>query len=161
MEDGKPAAGAWVLLTTGSPELVQGLRADGWQIDSRLGRPDAAGRMTLPRLAGEAVKIHAFAGDARAVAAVPAGVARTELVLKPAAGGRVVEVREASGAPVADVAVSMGSPAWPAGIAGRDGRLSLPADQGPFDLLLGDGRRSSWSRCRSPAPPRAIPSASI
>lgn len=139
--DGKPAADVWVLLTTGSPELMKGLRADGWQVDSRLGRTDAAGRMTLPRLAGEAVKVHAFAGDARATTAVPAGAARAELLLEPAAGGRLVEIREASGAPVADVVVSVGSPAWPAGIAGRDGRLSLPVDQGPFDLLLADGRR--------------------
>ncbi len=120
---------------------MQGLRADGWQVDSRLGRTDAAGRMRLPRLAGEEVKVHAFAGDARAAAAVSAGMARAELVLEPAAGGRLVEIREASGAPVAGVAVSVGSPAWPAGIADRDGRLSLPLDQGPFNLLLADGRR--------------------
>src|SRR6266545_1120803 len=139
---GKPAAGVWVLLTTGSPELMRELRADGWQIDSRLGHTDADGRMKLPRMAGEAVKVHAFSGSVRAVVAVPAGVARTELVLEPASGGRVVEVREASGDPVAGAAVSVGSPAWPAGITGRDGRLSLPGNEpGPFDFLLADGRR--------------------
>ena len=38
--------------------------------------------------------------------------------------------------------MSAGSPAWPAGVTDRDGRLSLPAEtEGPFDLLLADGRR--------------------
>lgn len=141
--DGKPAVGAWVLLTTGSPDLMRTLRTDGWQVDARIGRTDAEGRLKLPRVAGEEVKVHAFAGGARrAAATVPAGVPKTELILEPSAGGRTVEVRDASGAPAAGVAVSAGSPAWPAGVTDREGRLSLPADgEGPFDLLLADGRR--------------------
>ncbi|HYH47126.1 MAG TPA: carboxypeptidase-like regulatory domain-containing protein, partial [Thermoanaerobaculia bacterium] len=142
-KDGKPAAGAWVLLTTGSPDLMRTLRTDGWQVDSRVGHTDAEGRVKLPRLAGEAVKVHAFARDARrAAATVPAGMARAEVILEPSAGNRVVEVRDASGAPVAGLAVSAGSPAWPAGMTGPDGRLTLPVDgEGPFDLLLADGHR--------------------
>ena len=43
---------------------------------------------------------------------------------------------------MADVAVSSGSPAWPLGVTGPNGRLTIPADtEGPFDLLLSDGRR--------------------
>jgi hypothetical protein len=143
-KDGKPAAGAWVLVTTGSPDLLKTLRADGWQLDSRMGRTDAAGRLKLPRVAGEEVKVHAFApGARRATAAVPAGVPQAELILEPSAGDRTVEVREASGAPAAGVAVSAGNPAWPAGVTGPDGRITLPSDaEGPFDLLLADGRRS-------------------
>ena len=85
-KDGKPAAGAWVLLTTGSPDLMRTLRSDGWQVDSRIGRTDADGRVKLPRVAGETVKVHAFAPDSRrAAATVSAGTARTELVLEPSA----------------------------------------------------------------------------
>ncbi len=142
-KDGRPAAGAWVLLTTGSADLMRTLRSDGWQVDSRIGRADADGRVKLPRVAGEAVKVHAFAPDSRrAAATVPAGTARTELVLEPSTAGRTVEVRAPSGSPVAGVAVSSGSPAWPLGVTGPDGRLTVPADtEGPFDLLLADGRR--------------------
>ncbi|MFL6197864.1 MAG: carboxypeptidase regulatory-like domain-containing protein [Thermoanaerobaculia bacterium] len=141
-KDGKPAAGAWVLVTTGSPDLLKTLRADGWQLDARMGRTDAAGRLTLPRVAGEEVKVHAFSpGARRATATVPAGTPKAELVLEPSAGSRTVEVREA-GAPAAGVAISAGSPAWPAGVTDREGRLSVPTDgEGPFDLLLADGRR--------------------
>ncbi|HEV8582481.1 MAG TPA: carboxypeptidase-like regulatory domain-containing protein [Thermoanaerobaculia bacterium] len=142
-KDGRPAAGAWVLLTTGSPDLMRTLRSDGWQVDSRIGRTDADGRVKLPRVTGETVKVHAFAPDSRrAAATVPADTARTELVLEPSAAGRTVEVRDPSGSPVAGVAVSSGSPAWPLGVTGPDGRLTVPADtEGPFDLLLADGRR--------------------
>lgn len=142
-KDGRPAAGAWVLLTTGSPDLVRTLRPDGWQVDSRLRRTDADGRVKLPRVAGETVKVHAFAPDSRrAAATVPAGTARTELVLEPSAGGRTVEVRAPSSAPVAGIAISSGSPAWPLGVTDSNGRLTVPADtEGPFDLLLADGRR--------------------
>ncbi|HWM94206.1 MAG TPA: carboxypeptidase-like regulatory domain-containing protein [Thermoanaerobaculia bacterium] len=142
-KDGRPEAGAWVLLTTGSPDLLRTLRTDGWQVNSRVGRTDAAGRVKLPRVAGETVKIHAFARDARRGAAtVPAGMARTEVILEPSAGSRVIEVRDASGVPLADVAVTAGNPAWPAGITSPDGELTLPTDgEGPFDLLLADGRR--------------------
>lgn len=142
-KDGRPAAGAWVLLTTGSPDLVHTLRPNGWQVDSRIGRTDADGRVKLPRVAGETVKVHAFAPDSRrAAATVPAGTARTELILEPSAAGRTVEVRAPSGSPVAGVAISSGSPAWPLGVTDPDGRLTVPADtEGPFDLLLADGRR--------------------
>lgn len=142
-KDGRPAAGAWVLLATGSPDLMRTLRSDGWQVDSRIGRTDADGRVKLPRVAGETVKVHAFVPDSRrAAATVPAGTARTELVLEPLTAGRTVEVRDPSGSPVAGVAVSSGSPAWPLGVTGPDGRLTVPADtEGPFDLLLADGRR--------------------
>lgn len=142
-KDGKPAAGAWILLTTGSPDLMRSLRADGWQVDSRIGRTDAEGRLKLPRLAGEVVKVHALAPDSRrAATTVPADKARAELILEPSAGSRVVQVRDASGAPVAGVAVSSGSPALPVGVTGSDGRLTVPTGgEGPFDLLLSDGRR--------------------
>jgi hypothetical protein len=142
-KDGKPAAGVWVLVTTGSPDLVRTLRTDGWQIDARSGLTDADGRLKLPRVAGEALKVHAFARDARrAGATVPAGMARAELVLEPSAGSRIVEVRDPAGNPGSDIAVSSGSPAWPVGVTGPDGRLTLAVDsEGPFDLLLPDGRR--------------------
>ena len=37
-KDGRPAAGAWVLLTTGSPDLMRTLRTDGWQLGGNPGQ---------------------------------------------------------------------------------------------------------------------------
>jgi hypothetical protein len=138
---GGAVAAAWVLLTTRSPDLWQPLQADGWGSGARIGRTDAAGRIRLPRLAGEALELHAISGGARAAAAVPGGAARTEVLLDPAPREQTLELRGGAG-PAAGVVVIAGRPAWPLGITGEDGRLAIAVGlEGPLGLHLADGRR--------------------
>lgn len=141
--NGQPAAGAWVTATTDSPQLWREAARDGWQAGGRRARSDAEGRARLPRLHGERLTVHAMAEGARAAAAVAGDAARAEVVLDPPAGRRVIELRDAQERPLAGAAVAAGSPPWPLGSSGEDGRLEIPATaaSGPLDVLLADGRR--------------------
>lgn len=125
-EAGQPVAGAWIFALTQSRTLWRQLAQDGWSVGSRIGRTDAGGNLVLPRARGEQLEVNVFAGgaviplQARAVEAV----ARLRLT-KPAAHQRWLEIRHGDGRPAAGVLVSTGLLAWPAGITGADGRLSL------------------------------------
>lgn len=141
---GQPVADAWVMAETAAPELWREHARNGWRVGARLGRTDAAGRLLLPRLAGEMLRVHAFVGGARASAEVAAEAMRVELIVSPPPGERLLELRDPAGTPLAEVVASIGEPAWPAGVTDGDGRLRLAlAATDALDLRFPDGFRHS------------------
>lgn len=144
-----PLAGVWVVASGGDA-------GGDWRLAPRLGRTDAQGALTLPRLAGEQLDLSLF---------VPR---RAELVrsgfqggtIEVPAGGEVwhtVMVTTGSGDAVAGAVIRLGNRAWPFGRTDAVGRLRLPiaADQATSLLVLGEGGRQAIVQTAASPPEEA------
>lgn len=135
---GRGAAGLWVL----AEGVAAGLPG-GWQLAPRVGRTAADGRVALPRLADEKLRVRVFhgMGDEESHSSVADGEVRLAAAL---VGERRLRVAGARGEPAAGVLVRVGEAAWPAGLTDTDGRLSLrtrAAGLLRIRLITSDGRQ--------------------
>jgi len=144
---GGPAVGGWVSLRDADAELWSGALRAGWRPHLRLARADLDGRLRLPRAAGEAVVVHAFAPDAAETAVPAADLAGGVLHLAPAVHHRL-RVVDSAGRPAAGVLASSGPRLWPVAVTEDAGRVTVPGSaDAATDLLLlaasGERRRLS------------------
>jgi carboxypeptidase family protein len=139
--DGRPAVGLWVLAEGGGENPGLG----GWRTAPRLARSAEDGALSLPRLAGERLRVRVLLGQG--AEEVREGFQGGELRLGAAAPSeRRLRVMDARGEPMGGVLVGLGEAAWPAGLTGTDGRLTLrfrAEDPLPMRLLSRDGRQAS------------------
>ncbi|MEM7584896.1 MAG: carboxypeptidase-like regulatory domain-containing protein [Acidobacteriota bacterium] len=122
---GQPVVGAGVWIGSARRDLWQPLQATGWRATLRGGWTDAEGRLEVPRLAGESLKVEVWSpgGDAVAQAQM---VDAARVTLPQPGRQRTIEVRTAAGNPASDVLVTVGTRTWPLGVTDADGRRSVP-----------------------------------
>lgn len=131
----QPVTDVWVYASSSEPSLWRERAPHGWRVGRRLGRPDAHGRIVLPRAVGEQLDIHVFAPGSVA-ATVAQGVANASLVVEPRPlNEREIEIHRA-GEALPGILVAAGDLAWPVGQTGQDGRLSLGVDPSRHTQLL-------------------------
>jgi protocatechuate 3,4-dioxygenase beta subunit len=139
--EGKPIPGALVLARSDGSRFA--FNGAAWAPPMRGGRTDEQGGLVLPRSAGERVTISAAAPGF--VASERRGVRGTAANLRLDRGPRrSVEVVSASGQPVGDVLLFVGSRPHPVGRtdeAGRGVATVDPAAPLTLRLLAADGRR--------------------
>lgn len=104
--------------------------AGEWEPLSRIGWTDARGRVTLTRARGERLDVAAFVPDS-AIPRRQEGI-EAEAWMTPAPQAlrrKVIELRDAGGAPVADAVVAVSELAWPLGRTDPEGRFVLLLDE--------------------------------
>ncbi len=139
---GRPVPGVWVWAEAADPRLWH--QQSVWRPHFRAGRTDREGWISLPRAAGEQLRIRVLDGGA-----MSATTAKGEGVVRIRVGEgtvrRVLEITPESD-PSALILVRAGPLDWPAGLL-RDGHpLSLagPADVSwPLQLMTAGGSRQS------------------
>ena len=145
--EGRPVAGAGVWAGSASRDLWQGV-AGIWRAAPRIAWTDAIGRATIPRLAGETLKLEVWSPAADAVVQAQMVDAAT-VTLPPPGRRRTVEVRDATGGPVAGVLVSAGARTWPLGLVADDGRWPVPSTGDPTPVVVfhpdGRHRMARWT----------------
>ncbi len=139
--DGEPRPGAWVFARRpGAPG------GGGFSPGLRLARTGADGTADVARAAGETLDVAVFVPENGYFEERP-GVTQARFTVPAAAGlRRRLDVVDERGAPLAGVAVTLGTLAWPVGVTGADGRLAFPAPSATplaVHLLGEDGRRRS------------------
>ncbi|MEM9598701.1 MAG: carboxypeptidase regulatory-like domain-containing protein, partial [Acidobacteriota bacterium] len=151
---GKPLGAGWVWGATADP----GRWADGWLPARRLLAVGEGGAVSVPRAPGEVLSytLVGRTGRGTAMESRP-GVVDSKVQLRlPAAAEqrrRTVRVADADGRPSAAVWVHGGSAAWPIGVTGADGALSLAVPRGralPL-LLAAEGGREARALLEVPA----------
>jgi len=150
--DGAPVAGVWVAGGSATPRLLARLAAGGWRLETRLGRSDGDGRVSLARLPGEELEVQGFtAGGLEVAIARLRGSGELRLAWPPAP--RTVEVRDERGAHLAGVVVTLAEHGWPVAASDREGRVTLAGGaSGPVPLFL-EGADGRGRRVALPAPP--------
>lgn len=136
--EGEPRAGAWVLARhAGTVEEF------GYSPGERLVRTGADGTASVPRAVGERLDLILFVPESGTFEE-RREVTRAAFNVAPAGRSRGLEVVDERGGPLAGVAVTLGSPAWPVGVTGADGRLRVPTpsvEPVTVQLLDASGRR--------------------
>ncbi|HWM93453.1 MAG TPA: carboxypeptidase-like regulatory domain-containing protein [Thermoanaerobaculia bacterium] len=143
LEAGTP--GVWVYASTETASLWQITETAGWNVRPRFGVTGPDGALTLPRAAGERLKVTLLAPGGKRVEKGGFEGGAIPLPETPAAS-RTLEVRAADGRPASGVQVRLENFPVPLGETDEQGRIALKARGSlRIRLLAPDGRRRNAS----------------